>query len=245
MCHEHIRDFVKHCRKGRRLKTLRNIKGAIFDMDGTLVDSLMLWDVLWEKFGVKFLNHEGFRPFEEDDKSVRTMTLKDAMEHIHSKYNIGKSGAELLEMANEILRNFYSNDVELKKGVSEFLEYCYVKGIKMCIASATDISLIKLAVEHLKIGKYFVDILSCAEIGKGKDQPDIYLKSLESLGTSAEKTCVFEDSHIAIDTADKIQIKTVGIYDKYNYGQEEIKKIATVYIAEGETIEKLIDNNCI
>ena len=104
---------------------LKNIKGAIFDMDGTLVDSLMLWDVLWEKFGVKFLNHEGFRPFEEDDKIVRTKTLKDAMEHIHSKYNIGNSGEELLATANELMINFYSNDVELKKGVSEFLEYCY------------------------------------------------------------------------------------------------------------------------
>ena len=85
---------------------LRNVKGAIFDMDGTLVDSLMLWDVLWEKFGIKFLNREGFRPFEEDDKIVRTKTLKDAMDHIHSKYNIGNSGEELLATANELMINF-------------------------------------------------------------------------------------------------------------------------------------------
>ena len=224
---------------------LSNIKGAIFDMDGTLVDSLMLWDVLWEKFGVKFLKREGFRPLKDDDKIVRTKTLKDAMDHIHSVYNIGSSGEELLETANELMIDFYSNDVELKKGVSEFLEYCYNRGIRMCIASATDISLIKLAVEHLKIGKYFVKILSCAEIGKGKDQPDIYLKALETLGTSIEETYIFEDSHIAIDTAYKIGMKTVGIYDKYNYGQKEMKKIATVYIAEDETLKKLIDNNCI
>jgi len=58
-----------------------------------------------------------------------------------------------------------------------------------------------------------------------KDKPDIYLKSMERLGTNAEKTCIFEDSHIAICTADKMGIKTVGIYDKYNYGQDEIKKL--------------------
>ena len=91
---------------------LSNIKGAIFDMDGTLVDSLMLWDVLWEKFGVKFLKREGFRPLKDDDKIVRTKTLKDAMDHIHSVYNIGSSGEELLETANELMINFYSNDVE-------------------------------------------------------------------------------------------------------------------------------------
>ena len=94
----------------------------------------------------------------------------------------------------------------------------------MCIASATDIELIKIAIKHCNIEKYFNDILSCAEIGKGKDKPDIYIKAQECLGTKTEETCIFEDSHIAINTADKLGMKTVGIYDKYNYGQEEIKK---------------------
>ncbi|MBE6688909.1 MAG: HAD family phosphatase [Ruminococcaceae bacterium] len=221
---------------------LKNIKGAIFDMDGTLVDSLMLWDILWEKFGIRFLNRKGFRPLEADDKFVRTKTLKDGMEHIHSVYNIGNSGEELFEIANQMMIDFYSNEVELKNGASELLEYFYDKGVKMCIASATDISLINMAVEHLKIGKYFNDILSCTQIGKGKEHPDIYLKALELLGTPMEETYVFEDSHVAVDTADKIGMKTVGIFDKYNYGQEEIRKISTVYIAQGETMKKLIDN---
>ena len=123
------------------------------------------------------------------------------------------------------MTDFYKNEVELKKGVLEFLEYCSEKGIKMCVASATDVKLFKIAIERCGIGKYFTDILSCAELGKGKDQPDIYLKALETLGTSIEEACVFEDSHVAVETAAKIGIKTVGIYDKYNYGQEEMKKI--------------------
>lgn len=223
---------------------VNNFKGAIFDMDGTLVDSLMLWNIIWKKFGDVFLGGKNFLPSETDDKKIRTMTIKDSMYYIHSQYGIGRSGDELFCETNRIMTEFYSSQVKLKDGVAEFLEYCYNNGIKMCIASATDINLIKIAVDHCNIGKYFDNILSCAEIGKGKDQPDIYLKALECLGTKTDETYIFEDSHVAIETADKLGMKTVGIYDKYNYGQVEMKKIATVYIEKGETLKKLIDNNC-
>lgn len=217
---------------------MRNIKGAIFDMDGTLIDSLMLWDIIWDTFDKMFANGAGFKPSLDDDKAVRTMTLKDAMNYLHTTYSIGEDGSELLDAANKIIKDFYAEEVQLKDGAREFLEYCYAKGIKMCIASATEMELIKIAVKHCGIEKYFTNIFSCAEIGKGKEQPDIYLKALEFLGTSALETCIFEDSHIAIDTAHKIGIKTVGIYDKYNYGHDEMKKIANVYIGERESLKK-------
>ena len=219
---------------------LKDIKGVIFDMDGTLIDSLMLWDILWKRLGEKFLQDESFRPSEDVDKAVRTMTLKDAMEHLHCIYSIGSCGEELLETANEIIENFYSNEVQVKKGVMEFLEFCYENGIKMCIASATDIHLIQIAMEHCRLEKYFPKIFSCAEIGKGKEEPDIYFKAMEYLGTQVHETCILEDSHIAIRTASRIGTKTVGIYDRFNYGQEEMQKIADVYIGEGETLQKLL-----
>ena len=207
---------------------LKKIKGAIFDMDGTLIDSLMVWDILWEKLGETFLQNANFRPNKEDDKAVRTMTLNDAMNYLHSVYNIGNCGEELLETANEIILNFYSNQAEAKEGVEEFLEHCHTNGVKMCIASATDICLIKTALAHCRLEKYFPKIFSCAEIGKGKDEPDLYLKAIAYLGTKIEETCIFEDSYVAMKTANKIGVKTVGIYDKNNYGQEEMKNIADV-----------------
>lgn len=217
-----------------------NIKAAIFDMDGTLVDSLFLWDVLWSNFGEKYLNDKSFTPSVEDDKKVRTLTLKDAMLLIHNNYKLGESGEELLAFANALMMDFYANRVELKDGVREFLENCKNNGVKMCVASATAPELINVAMKHCDIEKYFSKVFSCGAIGKGKECPDIFLLAKDYLGTSIEDTWVFEDSLVAIETATSIGMKTVGIYDKFNYGQDKIKEIATEYIAPSETLLKLI-----
>ena len=155
------------------------IKAAIFDMDGTLVDSLMLWSVLWSKFGERYLQNENFTPSVEDDKKVRTLTLKEAMNLIHNNYRLGESGEELLALANCIMADFYANTVELKSGVREFLEYCKNSGVKMCLATATAPELIDLAIKHCNIGHYFLKIFSCSNLGKGKEEPDIFLLASE------------------------------------------------------------------
>ena len=218
-----------------------NIKAAIFDMDGTLIESLMVWDVLWCRFGEKYLNDKSFSPSEEDDKKVRTLTLKDAMNLIHKNYNIGESGEELLAFANLTLADFYENKVELKNGVKQFLDYCKSKNVKMCIASATDPDLVNLAIKRCGIGHYFLKIFSCGAINKGKEEPDIFLLARDFLGEKTEETWVFEDSLVAIETADKIGMPTVGIFDEFNYGQEKIQKTAKDYIAKGESLLKLIN----
>ena len=83
-----------------------NITTAIFDMDGTLVDSLMLWDIFWSSFGKDYLGNADFRPSDEHDKMVRTLTLKDAMHLIHKEYGIADSGDQLHQQASNILYDF-------------------------------------------------------------------------------------------------------------------------------------------
>lgn len=217
-----------------------NIKAAIFDMDGTLVDSLMCWDVLWSCIGEKFLNDASFRPTTEDDKKVRTLILADAMEMIHNNYGLGNSGKELQQLCKRFFHDFYANKVKLKSGVREFLDYCKESGVKMCIASATESELIKVAIKSCAIEDYFLEIFSCDTIGKGKDKPDVFLQALEFLGTKMEETWVFEDSLVAVKTAAGIGMPVVGIYDVYNFGQDEIRKIAKRYVDDGESFVKLI-----
>lgn len=216
------------------------IKGAIFDMDGTLIDSLMLWDLLWQAIGDRYLGGKPLAITKEQDKAVRTVALPVAMDYLHEQTGVGESGQALLELANDLFLDFYRSRVQLKPGVKEFLDYCRKQGVSMCIATASERMLVDAALKHCNIEDYFSGIVSCTEVGKGKEEPDVYLAALDRLGTPMEHTWVFEDSYVALVSAAKAGFPTVGIYDKYGLRQDIMKETATEYIAEGESVSRLI-----
>ena len=218
------------------------ISGAIFDMDGTLINSLIVWDMIWEEFGHRFCGGEKFAPSAEDDRAIRTIPLKDAMNLLHERYNIGKDGDELLATADEVCVQFYRNEVELKAGTREFLERARAAGIRMCVATATAKYLVAVAIERLDLAKYFEAVLSCADIGKGKEFPDVFLAAKELLGTSDDETWVFEDSPTALATAKKAGMLTVGIYDDCNPDQNGVMASSDVYIAKGHSVNEIVFN---
>ncbi len=204
------------------------------------MDSLFLWEVIWKAFGEKYLGGASFAPNAADDKAVRTVPLRAAMQLIHEHYALGASGEELYEFTNELLRKFYSTEVQLKSGARELLEGLHQKGVKMCIASATTPDLIEIAVKHCGIDHYFSKIFSCAKLGKGKEVPDVYLLAQAHFETPTRETWVFEDSLVALETATQIGMPTVGIFDRCNPYQKEIKETATVYVGEGEALDKVL-----
>lgn len=215
------------------------IKAAIFDMDGTLVDSLGLWDVLWQVFGDRFCGGVKFQPDAESEKKVRTMALRDGMYLLHETCHIGENGEAVFQTADQTFRDFYANSVTLKAGVRDYLEYCKENGIRMVIASATAPELIEIALEHCGVRRYFEEIFSCSVVGKGKESPDIFLHTQAWLGTETEETWVFEDSYVALETAQRIGMPTVGVYDPYNPWQQQVRKASTVYLDRGESMMKL------
>lgn len=217
-----------------------NIKGAIFDMDGTLVNSLTFWEYAWPKFGERYLGNADFSPSEEDDKAIRTMTLWQCWEHMKKQYGFPQSTQQLVDETNDLISEYYKNVITVKDGAFEFLQYLKDKGVKICIASATAKYLVEQVSEQYGFNKYIDGILSCADIGKGKDCPDIYYAAARFLGTTASETCVFEDSALAVTTAKNAGFHTVGIYDAYNYGQDVLKANSEIYIEPGEDFTKLI-----
>ncbi len=216
------------------------IKGAIFDMDGTLVNSLTFWEYAWPIFGKKYLGKPDFYPSPEDDKAIRTMTMLLCWEHMIKQYGFPKSAEELADETNELCEAYYRDVVDLKEGTVEFLEFLKSKGIRMCVASATKKYLVEQVVAQHGLGKYIEKVISCADIGKGKDCPDVFIAAAEHLGCEIGETCVFEDSALAVSTAKKAGFHTVGIYDKYNYDHDILEANSEIYIGDGENITKAI-----
>jgi HAD superfamily hydrolase (TIGR01509 family) len=218
------------------------IKGAIFDMDGTLIDSLMYWDTLWSSVGRVYMNDPNFRPAEEVDRAVRTMVYDDAMKYFIDFYQIDDPVSVFIEKADVGLNNFYKTVAKPKEGAAELLEYLRKKGIVLCLASATDMSGIRYALKFHGLDKYFGELVfSCADLGVGKDRPDIYIKALESMGLCAEDVCVFEDSFVALETSRGIGCRTVGIFDRYNFGQDRLRAASDIYLEEGKSLASLCE----
>ena len=216
------------------------IKAAIFDMDGTLVDSLFFWGHFWRDLGKTYLGKENYLPPEALDRSVRTMIFTEAMAYVRDVLAIRASAEEVVHFAAENLANFYRYHVHAKKGVYEFLDALCAQEIRLALASATDMRYLRIALSACDLEKYFDTVLSCADIGAGKDKPDIYLQTLKALNALPEEACVFEDSYVALETARSIGTHTVGIFDQNNFGQDRLRAASEIYLAEGEDFTALI-----
>ncbi len=216
------------------------IRGAIFDMDGTLLDSLSFWGHFWHEVGTRYLGREAFRPSEGLDRRVRTMVYADAMTAVHRECGISAPLEDFLAYAKGALADFYKTVARPKAGAVALLSVLRQRGIKLCLASATARAEVCFVLEHHGLAPYFSEVLSCADIGVGKERPDIYLLAADRLGLPPTELAVVEDSYVALETARGAGFLTVGVYDRSNYGQDRLCAAADRYLSEGETLDALI-----
>lgn len=218
------------------------IKGAIFDMDGTVVDSLSFWDCLWRSIGEKYMGDPGFLPADEVNRNVRTMIFVDAMTYFKEYYKIAVSTEEFVKFASSGVLDFYEKTASVKDGAHELLGYLKENNVKLCLASATAMPWVMHALKAHNLLKYFDFVISCADIGVGKDRPDIYIKACELLELAPNDICVFEDSYVAMETAKGAGFRTAGIYDRYNPEQKRLIAASEVYLKPGQSLATLIDS---
>lgn len=219
---------------------LQNIKGAIFDLDGTLLDSMSVW----RNMAADYLKSQNVAPKDDLFDVVRAMSLADTTVYFREEYGILKTDEQISAEINANVEYFYNNVAANKDFVIEYLELLKQKGVKMCIATATDYHLVEPAVKRNGLDKYFDKIFTCSEVGYGKNTPEIFLKALDYLGTPIENTYVFEDSLFAIKTAKEAGFPIVGVYDIHSeYQIDEVKAMSDVFINGFDELIKIIHTN--
>lgn len=224
-------------KEGFNIRKKIEIEGAIFDVDGTIIDSMPLW----HNCGEKYLNSIGITPKENLGDILFEMTLEKGIDYIIKEYKLEKTKEEIYKEIGDIVEDFYINRSKLKSGVKEILEYFKNRNVKMVIATSTERKYIEKAFKRLDILKYFDKIFTCDEVGKCKSEPDIFFEALKYLETPKNKTWVFEDALYSIKTIKEMGLKVFGIYDEISRKyQKEIKNISDIYLISLEDIFKYI-----
>ena len=204
------------------------LKGLIFDFDGTLFDSMFIWDTA----GEVYLRSIGREPEADLQKVLKPMSLLQSAEYIREKYQIPLSVEEIMDGVNRTVEGFYFHTVEPKLGVIDFLEELHHRNIRMCIATATDRYQVEAALQRYKMRHFFSEIFTCTEVGSGKDRPDIFRKAMEHLQTDRTNTAVVEDAYHAAYTAKQDGFLVVGVYDSHESRQQELLQLADVFLPD-------------
>lgn len=188
---------------------LDKMEYAIFDLDGTLLDSMPIWVNL----GETVLKSLGIYPDEETTARFRTMTLTQSSFYIKEHFPLKISAEELLQLFTETVRKGYEEEAPLKPYAMDFLNFLKSKNIKMCVATASERHLTEAALKRTGVLPYLEFVLTCSDIGKTKETPDIYLEAMKQLGGNLQNTVVFEDSYFSIISAKKGGFPVIAMYD--------------------------------
>ncbi len=165
------------------------MKAVIFDLDGTLIDSMRIWT----QIDVDFLNRYGYVVPDWLESKVEGMSFTETAIFFKKSFDIPLDIEEIKAVWNEYAVEYYAHKIPLKEGALEFLEFLRQNKIKIGIATSNNRELVDIVLDSLKIRHYFDSIRTSCEVGKGKPNPDIYLKVAEDLEVSPNECLVFED----------------------------------------------------
>lgn len=211
------------------------MKAAVFDVDGTLVDSMDFW----ENFPQRYLLSIGITPKEDLNKALETLTIEEGVIYMKMDYNIDKTPREIRKEMDNLLISYYKEDVKLKPYVIELLELLKKKNIKIAIASVISEELILSVLNRYNIRDYFEFIQTCENTNISKDDKEFFKVLNRRLNLESSDIFLFEDSLFSMRSAKKIGLNVVAIEDKASIKNlEKIVEVADIYIKD---FSKLID----
>lgn len=199
------------------------VKAAIFDMDGTILDSSEMWDTVAENVIMAW----GYVPKPSIREDVLPLGFLDMAPFLKKDYNMSESIDEINDAIAQRTTNYYTKEAQLKPGALELLQTMKAKGMKIALLTATSHIYAEPAMRLVGAWDLFDAAISCAEIGYTKFGPEPFRVALERLGTTVDETWVFEDALYAVSTAKGMGMRVCAIADSAAAFQwEDIRKTA-------------------
>ncbi|WP_303920947.1 HAD family phosphatase [Treponema berlinense] len=195
-----------------------DFKGAIFDLDGTLLDSMDMW----LNAGELFLESLGIKAEEGLGAALLQMNVEEGALYIQKKYGLELTCKEISEGTAAVVKKTYAEKIQPKDGAVEFLQLLEEKKIPCAILTGSDREMFDGCLKKQGLEKFFKKILTCSELKMSKSNPEIYSVAAEILGTRAHQTLVFEDAPEAIKSAGKAGFFTIGIFDQCTHSNSDI-----------------------
>lgn len=209
---------------------LKNIEAIIFDLDGSLVDSMWIWPEVDEEYFVKYglTKPEGF--YEEMEGKSYTEV---AQLYLDTFPQLPCTIDEIKQEWNDMTYEKYCTEVPLKPGAREMIETLYAQGVRFGIASSNSIDLVKAVIRALGVEQYFDSIHTSCEVRTGKPAPDVYLLAARDLQIAPEHCLVFEDVPMGILAGKKAGMRVCAVDDRFSKNLEEKKRsLADYYIKD-------------
>ncbi|CDD66062.1 putative uncharacterized protein [Firmicutes bacterium CAG:882] len=210
---------------------LKDKKAVLFDLDGTLVDSM--W--VWRNIDIDFLSAIGQKLPADLQKCIEGMSFTETAEYFKKRFSIDDDVEDIKKKWNQMAYDKYTSEVRLKKGAKEFLERLKSDNIRIGIASSNSVTLIEGALKAEGVLEYFDAITTGCEAGAGKPAPDIYLLAAKKVGIAPSECLVFEDIPMGIMAGNSAGMTTVAVEDDYSHGMRKEKERLAKYFIEDYT----------
>ncbi|MDD2396808.1 MAG: HAD family phosphatase [Tissierellia bacterium] len=206
---------------------MKKLKYKIFDLDGTLLDSM----AAWRNLGKDYLLQKGINPPDNLNEIIAAMSMIESAAYFQKAFKIELSAEEIIKEIKMLIENKYKYEFKLKPYVKEYLQKLKDENSVMCIVTATPLKLAKAALERNEIIDYFSFVISCDEVGVGKNNPDIFILAANKLNAKPYEIAVYEDADFALITAKEAGFYTIGVYDDYFKNErKDIELISDIYI---------------
>lgn len=179
---------------------------SIFDVDGTILDSMEVWNTL----ASQYVQSLGMVPEKNLDEIISDMSLEQSATYLKNHYKINKQEERIISEVLNFISDFYEYEVNLMPGFKEFISHYDSINV---IGTSCDEELVKIALNRLAVLNYFEDIITCSKVNKSKNDPDFYLACAQVLKQRPEDIVVFEDADYCIDVARKVGFKVIKIKD--------------------------------